>query len=71
MASYVRILKHLQETSQVIFTSFRKEVLNIDHMNILNVEFADSSRVHTVDYDFADSMLLNQNQERDMGGDFK
>ena len=68
MASYVRILKYLQETSQIIFTSFRKEVLNIDYMNILNVDFADSSRVRTVNYDFADGVLLNQAENQMHGG---
>jgi|688.fasta_scaffold2718632_1 hypothetical protein len=59
MASYVKILKHIRQSSQVIFTTFRKEVLNIDRMNISAIEFVDASRLRSVDYDFADVLLQN------------
>lgn len=49
MGTYIRILKFLSKRSQVFFTSFRKECLNLEEMSIKEVVFDRTSRVKDID----------------------
>ena len=59
LANYMKILKYLKSKSQIFFTSFKKEILNLDDMLILCVEFDNKSRIRIVDDEYVKNIFTN------------